>query len=222
MAENEETIESGGENEAPKPKRRRTRAPRQAPTSDTNAMLARILEQNERAFAEIAQLRAENEALKKGAIVDEIAQPPAAEALKPGEYYNVGTPDKPVVMKRHWTKADMEREYTMVEFRPEENMVVAPHGVTYELTKRVQVRVPSIVMEFHDEAIARRDLESKRYRPLSMMENYALAERAMMEPDVKHWSRLYRLPGSLHMPQAVETSPTADAAEEIAARANKK
>lgn len=179
-----------------------------APRVDDNALAALILNLSQKVNdleAKLAQKDAERDI--------DLSAIPAAKEIPPGGYFNVGTVDRPDIYKKRWTKADLEKNYPSVTFRPIATVTVSPHGFAYPLTQNVDVTVPSIVRDLHDEYIASQQLEGRRYRSLSFAENVALAEQAMDAPGQQVWSRLFRRPGSLVMNPA---EPATEAAPEEA------
>jgi len=156
-----------------------------------DAVLAALIE---RMAARIALLEQENHDRVAGLDVEITTATPGA-PRQPGTYVQVGPLDKPNLQKVRWTKDDAERLFKMVDFIPEQGMTVSWQGLKYDLVRRVKVHVPSFVQDLHDAEVYRLDHMNDAYRPVSLAEHAAAAQRAMENPGVPIWTRLAIIPG---------------------------
>jgi hypothetical protein len=136
---------------------------------------------------------------------------PQAQGLKPGQYVNIAPASQaPDLRKVRWTKADMEKTYQVVEFIPIINVVVAPHGIPWDLHAGDVVKVPSIVRDFHDTEVQRIRHQYDRYRPESLMEIISDIQRSKENPGQPVWGRLHIVGHGFNLgeDQAQVTVPT--------------
>lgn len=115
--------------------------------------------------------------------------------LQPGEVMQVGQdPGKqPIYSKVRWTRRDLEKKYPPVTFAPERSMIVAPHGVRYELVVGRTITVPAAVKEVHDDITYRERQQQFIYRPWTGAELDELNRRAYEQPGQWHPSRVAKL-----------------------------
>lgn len=138
---------------------------------------------------------------------------PQAAALQPGQYVNIApTNQAPDLRKVRWNKANIEKTYPAVEFIPLINIVVAPHGIPWNLQEGTPITVPSIVRDFHDNEVQRRRHQYDRYRPESPMEIMESIQRSKENPGQPVWGRLHIVGHGLQMgaeqaEPATETKP---------------
>lgn len=151
-----------------------------APTADrmAKARAAKTAKDNR-----IAELEAQIAALQeKAAGVQTVPEPPAA---RPGEYFIGGTDSagKPVLLKRKWKRADVEKMYPPVTFAPTLSIPVSPHGVKpqWVLVPGKIVTVPSIVKDIHDAQLFSIQRQSEGYR-VSDEQTKRVFDAAMNDP----------------------------------------
>lgn len=142
-------------------------------------------------MARIGKLEQEKTELANGPEIEISTTLPDGRHVKPGTIVNISAdPSKPDFRKAHWSKTDIEETYEMVTFRPEIDIVVGPHGVKYELRRRQEITVPSIVRDYHDAEVYRIDHQYDRYRPVTLSEHAAAAEQAQSNPGQQVWTRV--------------------------------
>lgn len=156
---------------APTDKAAKARAAKAAKKQDRTAAL-------EAQIAELRQMISEKVA-PKAALVPE---PPAS---RPGEYFIGGvdpSTGRPILQKRRWRRSDVEREYPMVEFVPQQTVIVSPHGVrpAWRLEQGKPATVPSIVKDIHDSQIVA--IQRQSMYKVSETVSKAVFEQALNDP----------------------------------------
>lgn len=138
--------------------------------------------------------------------------PQASEEIRPGTYVRVGTDatNAPIMGKVRWTREWIARTYPAVTFTPARSMVVAPHGISYNLGAEIEVTVPQIVKDIYDDVRKQEQDHNIRYRTLAASEDAELAVRANEMPGTKQWSRLYKAGYGLgvRVPEAEQQAET--------------
>lgn len=182
-------------------KARAAKKHKQQTKTDGDTVLATLIE---RMAARIADLE---QAQLDGPLAEITPATPGA-PREPGTFVQVGPPDRPNLMKVRWTKDDAERVFQMIDFTPEQGMTVTWNGLKYDLVRRQTVHVPSFVKELHDAEITRLEHSNDAYRPVSLQEHAAAAQRAMENPGTPIWTRLAIIPGGgLDMGDPAEAEP---------------
>lgn len=140
-----------------------------------------------------------------------LAPIPAASAeVKPGSYRQIGLDANgaPIMGKVRWTRPIIEATYESVTFVPRRNMVVGPHGISFNLIGNEPNTVPGIVKDIYDAVIEQETQQFARTKPLTAAERSDIDSRASEAPG-KHWSRVYRAGYGLTVRQEqAEAAPT--------------
>lgn len=161
------------------PKKRGRPFGKKQPTSEASAILA--------LQAELTALKAQ---VNKQPIVSEqyiTPGPVAVNGQTPGEYVEDGKDPgtgRPILKKRRWSRAEIERRYEKVTFTPMVSMPVNPHGLTggqgWNLTAGQEITVPTIVRTLYDNAMRANEFQVAGYPGFSSEQ-----ERAAFEATLK-------------------------------------